>query len=1787
MNIKKSGFSKRILSMALAMLMVLGMIPATLLAQDQTSGTVEYAGGENTFEDGKIKISKTATKAGENLFKIDLVVESEDEVRSYVSGSDAHVVLVIDTSGSMNSSRMTAAKNAALTFVNTMLGENASEGNQIAIVTYSKGVNKTQALTGNKTTLTSWLNNSQNIPAEGDDGTNTQAGLKKAQEILDADKSDAQKFVVLLSDGYPTYSYQGTKAVKSTNEIPNLSGSYYDFRLTEFNTTIKGGGFYCTLPTKGDGKEYKVQVPDLGEKTVKDNALPTLSQAWLIKENYEIYSVLLMPSSHSDYSVASKVMESIASPDAQGATIKHYISSGDSKDELEKLAKIFQNMATDIIEKTNVWKVIDPMGPDYISFYGWDINGNPNNPAGISWDNAETFKWDLLNKSVNPTQTGENRYRYTLSYYVKLDTNAKDFVEDKAYPTNDTTTLTYYMGEDDSQTQTVNFKIPKVSGKLPKVSYVIEFYQKDKKTGRYTEVTADEITGTDKLWTVINAPAGYLTKYADDYGFVRGEWNKQPATSMTLTKKTDENVLKLYYDPVETTVIVNHFYKRDTINADGTTTTGVYPAVPQEIRNYPAAGSKLYVGDNFEAPLVPKPEHDLDPDMPNDRDIVLKKTGNVVNLYYKAEPLDLRKSASFAVYHVYNTYRWDIVDGRYVKSEVLGTATLQGSVIENLKATTTQTASSADHNGYAYVKGSAEENNNVTNLVDDYDTRTVTATLGEGLNTVTLTFVKDIPDPEEVTVKVIHRYTKDVTTIGPDGEIIRDTTAAPDKTVTVEEVYYVGETFTVEDFYPTVGDDTYTRTTLDSALTIAKLEKGENTVVVDYELKSEPEKVSLTVKHIYRSWETITVTDELGNESSEIVEIVSERIVVGPKTEGGLYVGQRFTTKLNPNNLTGYTQNKEESSPSNTIIVKGGEELVFVYDKDDIPDRRDEAEIDVSHKYIDKVTYVKYGKQVTEDFISYGYPQSDDTYSGKAGDTFTPAVKTTPYGFSGLYDDGRGKFTLTSGSTGEVTLKSGTNPTIELVYERESDRLIESSLEVTHHYMEQTMTVKDGVAGYYDDPVEVASSTAFTVDGGKDLPAKVYAHEEYTIDAKPENGSTTYTEYPTNAYKVVISEDGSSVDLYYLLKTPLEQYTVTVNHYYELTEISAIGVKKVTDTETLGTPVSKYEGEEYVGESLSKDYTFKSVDVLTADYTQDEKSFDVTVTVDGDIIINFYYEKLIDDSIENEAYYSINHYYRTIDWDEDDSKVYTLDNELGVQNVKSYATLTAQDVAYLKPDSNGSPTYTLDRVESNPDYEKIDENYVITLEVGDDNVINFYYTNRVDTRQGTDITVIHRYWSESAANTAAGKVQEGSKTTVLSGVKDNIWIGNVFAAELDFNLTTGTGAEQVTRTYEFDAAQYTDAMNSENLLRDGSTDKLVAIELSENGNKVITIDYLRTDLTVNYRIVHTYYRGGTLVHTSQPIVVGGQIGDVIATGDISKVPVYDGTAYDYTSTTPANQLVLSENADENVITLRYDYVNRTTSYSIVHTYYRNGTLVHTSDATTVRGTIGDTITAETIAAIEKETEYNGRTYDYTRTTPSDELVLSANAGENVITLRYDYTSTPREEETYTYTVIHRYYTENGSNRSLTGETRSSHRFTDSVTVNTANITRVESYNGNSYDFEDIDPTGTVTFTGDGERIILTYVRELETFEDDTPPLIQYPPIEPPVEIPALPAEPQPEPEPAPVLPPEEEEIIDEEVPLANLPKTGGVAGMGLGALGIAALFGGAALKSKKKEEDEE
>lgn len=465
MNVRKRG-----LALVMCICMLLTLMPMSVLADEAPAPDVVYGkyndangeweqsdnGGSLTYDTAggnTLKLSKTAEKAdGDNTYKITLKVESSQSTTTTPPGAAA-TVLVIDVSGSMGfcaecgaekshlnnckhynnkdnsvkteQTRLKAAQNAAISFLDSYKGNTNGTGRYVSLVKFESessvvkewfDVSTAAGYNEIKTAINS-------LKADG--GTNLDAALRTAnsQFTASAVSTVASKNVVALTDGIPTFygngtSQHGSYGCPDTNAATAAAAS--TLRNTASVYTVCFGAANEKCWTKDSVHGYFGLIPN--EWHAADGPL-----------------------------VGDFLRSSIATPATADKTYAYNANN------TAELMNAFKAITTSITTGIAAGVVNDPMGENI------SVTQKPDN--FIAGENGYTW---TLSGATGVSQGDKVVYTYVLSYYVKLDTTGAGFDENKYYPTNGVTTFT--SGEHEYK-----FPIPAVKGTIPSFNVSYEY----------------------------------------------------------------------------------------------------------------------------------------------------------------------------------------------------------------------------------------------------------------------------------------------------------------------------------------------------------------------------------------------------------------------------------------------------------------------------------------------------------------------------------------------------------------------------------------------------------------------------------------------------------------------------------------------------------------------------------------------------------------------------------------------------------------------------------------------------------------------------------------------------------------------------------------------------------------------------------------------------------------------------------------------------------------------------------------------------------------------------------------------------------------------------------------------------------------------------------------------------------------------------------------------------------------------------------------------------------------
>lgn len=197
---------------------------------------------------------KTLSSNGDGTYNLSLSVTGASKATT--SHTKADVIVVLDCSGSMRNSvsgsrRDVVAQNAINDLAKALLNNNTSahpDTVQLSLVTFN---NDAQTVISGTRSLLQFQNAVNAADAEKNTGTNWEAALKQADSVQT--RSGAEKYVIFVSDGNPTYYSTGGSGYETPQNILN---SYNAARDDARSIVNKGKHFY-TLGVFGDVSRMK------------------------------------------------------------------------------------------------------------------------------------------------------------------------------------------------------------------------------------------------------------------------------------------------------------------------------------------------------------------------------------------------------------------------------------------------------------------------------------------------------------------------------------------------------------------------------------------------------------------------------------------------------------------------------------------------------------------------------------------------------------------------------------------------------------------------------------------------------------------------------------------------------------------------------------------------------------------------------------------------------------------------------------------------------------------------------------------------------------------------------------------------------------------------------------------------------------------------------------------------------------------------------------------------------------------------------------------------------------------------------------------------------------------------------------------------------------------------------------------------------------------------------------------------------------------------------------------
>ena len=628
----------------------------------------------NLVEQGDIQINKTVSKIDDNgNYKVTFEVKGKDVETHTSNKKDVYAVVVLDKSGSMCNSyncskdeKWTGAVDGAKTFASTL--HEKLPNAKIALVTFSgsKGWGDNAYNDAKKLRDFAKADFSNVNFGYPDGGTNLYAGLYEANKLLTSDKvpKDAIKYVVVISDGEPTYYYDDNGYTKG-------QGSYMD-ATTETKTKEMAKTVQKSAEVFAIGYDYNGTI--LSEVASGADHVYLSDPRTIVTKFTDIATIMGKANAGSDATLTDNIGAKFVMTDAQG---NKYTSE---KFDITEAGKTFsfnikineEDITEDGWYPTNAdfeLTYTDPKGTtktikstknpevywiakryDYkIEYYydgqidntltetGKDVKGKEITVSEESINNNTKEGYSLT--SVNPTTRKivissseenvirvyyeRNSYDYEVHYFFNGNED-ESLIERKSAKFNDViSTYTdkvktgYKLQKTENlpltigvENNIINVYYVTDNTQTKELSYTVEYYKDGNKVANDTQKVTEtkQVLESDTL-TVEKGEINVTNKYVG-YKFEK----TNPETIPNSIE--DKGVIKVYYVKDMFEYTINYYYNGKIDNSKTESSNAKYETVISTYPDKKEVGYKLEKTENL--PLTVSED----------------KTKNVINVYY-------------------------------------------------------------------------------------------------------------------------------------------------------------------------------------------------------------------------------------------------------------------------------------------------------------------------------------------------------------------------------------------------------------------------------------------------------------------------------------------------------------------------------------------------------------------------------------------------------------------------------------------------------------------------------------------------------------------------------------------------------------------------------------------------------------------------------------------------------------------------------------------------------------------------------------------------------------------------------------------------------------------------------------------------------------------------------------------------------------------------------------------------------------------------------------------------
>ena len=628
----------------------------------------------NLVKQGDIQINKTVSKIDDNgNYKVTFEVKGKDVETHTSNKKDVYAVVVLDKSNSMCNSyncsrdeKWTSVVNGAKTFAKT-LHEKIPTAN-IALVTFSgsKGwgdnaYNDTEKL--RDFAKADFSNVNFGYP---DGGTNLYAGLYEANKLLTSKKvpKDAIKYVVVISDGEPTYYYddngytkgQGSymnattesktkEMAKTVQKSAEVFAIGYDYNGTILSEVASGADHVylsdpTTIVTKFTDIATIMGKANAGsDATLTDNigAKFIMTDAQGNKYTSEKFDIT---EAGKTFSFNIKINEEDITEDGWYPTNADFELTYTDPNGTTKTIKSTKNPEVYWIAKRYDYKIeyyYDGQIDNTLTETGKDVKGTEITVSEESIKNNTKEGYSLT--SVNPSTRKivissseenlirvyyeRNSYDYEVHYFFNGNED-ESLIETKSAKYNDViTTYTdkvktgYKLQKTENlpltigvENNIINVYYVTDNTQTKELSYTVEYYKDGKKVENDTQVVKQtkQVLESDTL-TVKKSEINVTNKYV---GYKFEKTNPETIPNSI----NDKGVIKVYYVKDMFEYTINYYYNGKIDNSKTESSNAKYETVISTYPDKKEVGYKLEKTENL--PLTVSED----------------KTKNVINVYY-------------------------------------------------------------------------------------------------------------------------------------------------------------------------------------------------------------------------------------------------------------------------------------------------------------------------------------------------------------------------------------------------------------------------------------------------------------------------------------------------------------------------------------------------------------------------------------------------------------------------------------------------------------------------------------------------------------------------------------------------------------------------------------------------------------------------------------------------------------------------------------------------------------------------------------------------------------------------------------------------------------------------------------------------------------------------------------------------------------------------------------------------------------------------------------------------